>query len=200
MIEWVKGMLAAVTMEQVIVQAIGIVAMAFNILSFQCKKQRSIIVMQFFGSLFFCVHFYLDGAMTGALLNAVAVVRALVYSNKEKLKSDHVAWLALFIGASIACYPVAFLWLDAPTDKWYYFVLELLPVVGMTLSTFSFRADGAKGLRLLWFFSSPLWLIYNICHHSIGGTVCECFAIVSILTAMFRLDRKPKEEPTPELK
>lgn len=191
---FVKEFIDSVGVYAIIVQAIGIVAMAFNILSFQCKKQRSIIVMQFFGSLFFCVHFYLDGAMTGALLNAVAVARALVYSNKEKLKSDHVAWLTVFIAASVACYPAAFLWLGAPTDKWYYFLLELLPVVGMTLSTFSFRADGAKGLRLLWFFSSPLWLIYNICHHSIGGTVCEIFAIVSILTAMFRLDRKPKEQ------
>ncbi len=193
MMESIKLFLASITPEQVIVQGIGIIAMAFNILSFQCKKQRSIIVMQFFGSLFFCIHFYLDGAMTGALLNAVAVFRALVYSNKEKLKSDHVAWLALFIAASVACYPVAFLWLGSPTDKWYYFGRELLPVVGMILSTFSFRADGAKGLRLLWFFSSPLWLTYNIWHHSIGGTVCETFAIISILSAMFRLDRKSKQ-------
>lgn len=179
-------------LKDVIIQGIGIVAMAFNILSFQCKKQRSIIVMQFFGALFFCVHFYLVGAMTGALLNAVAVVRALIYSNKGKFKSDHVAWLVLFIVVSAACYPASFLWLGVEQTT-YRFVLELLPVVGMTLSTFSFRADGAKGLRLLWFFSSPLWLVYNLCNGSIGGTVCETFAIVSILTAMFRLDRKSKQ-------
>lgn len=176
-------------MNPILVQAIGIVAMAFNILSFQCKKQRSIIVMQFFGALFFCVHFYLVGAMTGALLNAVAVFRAFVYSNKKKFNSDHVAWLVVFIAASAACYPASFLWLGVERTA-YRFVLEILPVVGMTLSTFSFRADGAKGLRLLWFFSSPLWLVYNACNGSIGGTVCETFAIISILSAMFRLDRK----------
>lgn len=175
--------------NDIIIQGIGIVAMAFNILSFQCKKQRSIIVMQFFGALFFCIHFYLVGAMTGALLNAVAVVRALIYSNKERFKSDHVAWLILFVAISAACYPVSFLWLGVEPTV-YRFILEILPVVGMTLSTFSFRADGAKGLRLLWFFSSPLWLVYNACNGSIGGTVCETFAIISILSAMFRLDRK----------
>ena len=177
--------------ETIIFQGIGIIAMAFNILSFQCKKQRSIIVMQFFGALFFCVHFYLVGAMTGALLNAVAIFRALIYSNKKLFKADHEVWLVLFCQLSVACYAAAFLWLDVETSV-YRFILEILPVVGMTLSTFSFRAEGAKGLRLLWFFSSPLWLVYNACNGSIGGTVCETFAIISILTAMIRLDRKPK--------
>ena len=197
MIEFLKGILAGVTMEQVIIQTIGIVAMAFNILSFQCKQQRSIIVMQFFGSLFFCVHFYLLGAMTGALLNAVAIFRALVYSNKKLFKADHEIWLVLFCQLSMACYAAAFLWLKVePTPA--RFVLEILPVVGMTLSTFSFRAEGAKGLRLLWFFSSPLWLIYNICSKSGGGTICETFAIISILTAMFRLNRKVKKQEISE--
>ena len=68
---------------EIIAQIIGIIAMAFNILSYQQKKQRYIIAWQLLGTTLFTVNFFLLGAYTGALLNAVGIVRAIVFLYKE---------------------------------------------------------------------------------------------------------------------
>ena len=175
-----------------LIQAIGLVAMTFNILSFQFKKQRSIIVMQFFGTIFFVIHFFMLGAMAGARLNAVATLRAIVYSNKERFKADSAFWVWAIMLLSVGCYAATFLWLGKPATP-EFLLIELLPVVGTLPSTLAYRAKDSKLLRRYWLCSSPLWLAYDICSGTIGGTICEVFILCSILIAMVRIDRKSEQ-------
>ena len=51
-----------------IAQAIGIVAMAMNILSYQQKKQSGVIAVQLVGASLFAIHFWMLGAVVGSLL------------------------------------------------------------------------------------------------------------------------------------
>lgn len=64
--------------------------MAMNILSYQGKQPKTVIWIQFFGSLFFAVHFFALNAITGALLNLIGVLRAAIYANKDRLRSIKV--------------------------------------------------------------------------------------------------------------
>ncbi|MBQ6614035.1 MAG: YgjV family protein, partial [Clostridia bacterium] len=91
-------------MYEFIAQAIGVVAMAFNILSFQNKNQKNVIAFQFFGGLLFSVSFFMLGAMSGCLLNLIAVIRAVVFVNKQKLNAERPLWLAAFALAFITSY------------------------------------------------------------------------------------------------
>ena len=68
-----------------IAQIIGIFAAALNIYSFQCKSKRGIIAFQLFGGMLFTINFFMIGAITGAIMNALAIIRALLFLNKEKL-------------------------------------------------------------------------------------------------------------------
>ena len=49
------------TPTEIIAQAFGIVAMVFNILSYQGKKQSTVIAMQLFGSVLFTVNYLMLG-------------------------------------------------------------------------------------------------------------------------------------------
>ena len=71
--------------NELIAQLIGIVAMAFNILSYQGKKQSSVIAMQLCGGALFAINYLLLGAAVGGLLNVIATVRAIVFLFKDKL-------------------------------------------------------------------------------------------------------------------
>ena len=75
---------------EIIAQAIGILAMVFNILSYQGKKQKTVITLQLFGGLLFAVNFWMIGAKVGGILNVIAVIRALIFLFKDKLKADSV--------------------------------------------------------------------------------------------------------------
>ncbi len=180
---------------QVVGQILSIIAMAIAILSFQCKVQKTHIAMQIVSTFLFAVSFFLLGAITGALLNVIANVRALVYFNKQRLRADKPIWLAGFILAYAAVYVLTFtlpIFETEPTA--FNLIVGLLPVIGMTASNLGLYCKDAKSVRRFGLITSPAWLIYNIIYFSIGGILCEAFSIVSIIIGMIRLDINKKSE------
>ena len=173
----------------IIAQAIGIIAMAFNTLSYQQRTRKGAIACQLFGGLLFSINFFMLGAIIGCILNAMAVIRAIVFLNKEKLHADHPIWLAGFSVAYIIPYVLTFTVLGKePTAL--NFIIEFLPVVAMIASTISFRLTDAKSIRRYGLIASPSWLIYNIANFAIGAIICEVLSLGSIIVGMIRLDRK----------
>ena len=173
---------------EIIAQIIGIIAMAFNILSYQQKNQRYIIAWQLLGTTLFTVNFFLLGAYTGALLNAVGIVRAIVFLYKKQLRTDHPLWLIGFIAVYILSYILTFTAFGKDFNLTNALV-EILPVVGMTATTLAFRSKTAKSTRLLGLISAPSWLVYNIVAKSMGAILCAAFCLVSILVGLLRFDR-----------
>lgn len=170
-------------------QIVGIFAMAFNIFSYQQKQQKGIIAFQLFGSVLFTVHFFMLKAYMGGLLNAVGIVRAVVFLRKDIFRTDKIWWLIGFEVIYILSYVFTFTVLDTAFTV-VNAVVEFLPLIGMTATTVAFRSHSAKTTRLLGLISSPSWLIYNIFSLSIGAICCEAFSLISIFVGMFRLDKK----------
>ncbi len=176
-------------MVEIIGQAIGIVAMAFNILSYQCKTARGVIAMHIFGAGLFAVSFLMLGSYTGGMLNIIAAIQSLLFYYKEKTKVDRPIWLGIFAAVFIGTYFITlFLLMDAPRPIDY--VIEILPVIGMMFITLAFRQSEASKVRLLGLGSSSTWLVYNICQVALGAIVCEVLSLGSIFIGMLRLDRK----------
>ncbi len=176
---------------EIIAQVIGIVAMLFNILSYQSKKQKNIIALQLCGGALFSVNYLMLGATVGGILNILAAVRAIVFLFKEKLKTDRLPWLFGFIACFIAVYVLNFtLFGKEPTA--INLVIEILPVIGMTALSIGFRLKNASDVRKCGLISSPAWLIYNIYAGSWGAIICEIMTLGSIFIGMFRHDRKTK--------
>ena len=178
---------------EIIAQGIGIFAMVFNIFSYQQKNQKTVILFQLFGGMLFGIHYWMLGAVVGALMNVIAVIRAIVFIFKERLRADHIAWTVGFIAVFLASYVMTFtVFGKAPTLP--NLLLEFLPVIGMTALTIGFRCRDAKAIRQFGLISSPAWLIYNIANLSIGAICCEAISLISIVVGMLRLDGKKKSE------
>ncbi len=177
---------------EIIAQAIGIVAMAFNILSYQQKTQKKVIVCQLFGCTLFAINFLMLGATVGAILNMVGAVRAVVFMNKKKLHSDNIAWLIGFICIYILSYILTFTLFDKEVSL-LNCIIEFLPVIGMTATTVSFRYTDAKTIRRFGLISSPSWLVYNIANFALGAIICEVLSLGSIIIGILRLDMAKKD-------
>ena len=174
---------------EIIAQVIGIIAMAFNILSYQGKKQRTVIAFQLAGGAFFAVNFLLLDATVGAILNMIAVIRAIVFLFKDKLRATHPAWFIGFCLSYIAVYVLTFTVLrKEPTPL--NLIIELLPVIGMIALNIGFTRKTAAAVRRYGLVSSPAWLIYNISAGSWGAILCESITLVSIGIGMLRHDKK----------
>lgn len=172
----------------VIAQVIGIVAMFFNVVSYQAKSRKNVILLQLVGSFLFTVNMFMLGAVMGTALNLVGAVRAVVYSNKEKIKNIKAVNF-LFIGIFILSYVISFTLLGTPANA-RNLVVEILPVVAMIATTVGFAMKDAASIRKLTLLSSPLWLTYDVISKSVGGSLCEVFTLVSAITGIIRLDIK----------
>ena len=177
----------------VLAQGIGFFAMASNIISYQFKKPKSIMLFQLVGSALFAVNLIMLNATTGAILNIIGIFRALIYMNQDKIKLDKRLMLLVFTLVYLASYVCTFLVFNkAPSVQ--NLLVEILPLIGMSAITIGFSANNAKVIRFLGFINSPCWLTYNIIYFSLGGILCEIFGLISIISACIRHDTKHIKE------
>ena len=177
-------------------QAIGIVGMTFGILSYLNKSQRGIMIFQLLTTVFFAVHFFMLHAVTGCLLNVLGAIRAAIYAQRSKHAwAAHPAWIFVFSGGALLMYLLSFTVFGVePTAR--LLILELLPVIAVTVTSVAYRLPGGGQVRVLSLFASPLWLIYNALNGSIGGFISDSLSIISIFVGMYKHDRKGKGEKT----
>lgn len=182
---------------ETVAQIIGVIGMVFNVLSFNNKSARAVIVFQFFGTVFFSVNYFMLGATVGALLNVFGIIRAIVFMNKERFHAESPIWIAAFAAVYIAVYILSFtVFGNEATPK--NLMIELLPVIGMLVTTVSYRFKEAKLIRRLGLITAPLWLTYNIINFTVGGICCEVLNLISIIIGMLRLDRGSAEKKASE--
>ncbi len=174
---------------EIIAQIIGIIAMLFNIFSYQCKKQKAVIALQLFGGALFSINYLLLGAVVGGILNILATVRAIVYLFKEKLKADRLPWFVGFVLSYVTVYVLNFTLFGTELTP-FNLAIELLPVIGMVALNVGFRLKDAAAVRKCGLVSSPAWLIYNVIVGSWGAIICEILTLISIFLGMLRHDKK----------
>lgn len=175
----------------IVVQGISIVGMTMNILSYQRKTQRGILTMQLIGGALFAVHFIMLGAYVGGILNVAAVIRALVYSNREKFHAENKLWIALLCSIFVGAYVLNFS-VFGGTKTAGNFIIEALPVIGMFSTTFGMSIGRPRATRFSCLICSPCWLVYNCFRFSIGGIICEVVSLCSIILGIYRFDLKKK--------
>jgi len=173
---------------EIIAQIIGIIAMTFNILSYQGKQQRTVIALQLFGAALFSINYLLLGATVGGILNILGTIRAIIFIFKDNLNADKISWLLAFAVSYILVYILNFTVFEKePTAC--NLIIEFLPVIGMLALNIGFRLKSSADIRKCGLISSPAWLIYNIVAGSWGAIICEVFTLTSIFVGMLRHDK-----------
>ena len=172
-------------------QIVSLVAMACNLVSFQLKDQKRLITFQLFGTALFSLSYFLLGAVVGGLLNVVGVIRALIFLFPRKINPSHPAWLFGFIGVYLTFYVLSFAVFGVKVTP-ANLLIELLPIIAMTLSNVGYMLGSSRAVRKLGLAASPMWLTYNVYYQSIGAIICEVVCLVSILVGIYRHDRTEK--------
>lgn len=171
------------TLYEILTQVIGFCGMITLFIMFQQNDRKRILIFQIIGTCFFCIHYTMLGTYTGAVLNAIATIRAVIYCNRDIKFFGSVYWLWFFIGISAVA--GAWTWESA---------ISILPTIGMIIGSISVWVDKPRYIRILSIIPSPMWLTYNIINHSIPGTITEIFVMTSIAISIIRYDILKKSE------
>lgn len=170
------------SVSDAIALAAGIIAMIFCIGAFQAKNRKTILVMQMVGMGMWAVHFAIKGNYAGSAMNGLAVLRALVYVQRNRR-----AW------ADSKLIPAAFICIFAVSGAATYFwggdTMWYLPVVAMTVTSVGLFCKNEQTVRVINLFSSPPWIIYNAVAQSAPAVFTETFTMVSVIIALVRYRR-----------
>ena len=164
-------------------QGFGFVAIALGFLSFQMKNQKQLLLVQTATSFVFVIHYLLIGAWLGMALNAVNVIRNIVFYFRDK--SEKKGWF-IPIAFAVLLGAIGILTWDA----WY----SVLAITGIVVNTLFLAMPEPQQVRKSILVTSPMVLIYDAFVHSYGGMLYESVAVISSAIGIVRHHRQRKEE------
>lgn len=159
-------------------QLFGGLAVVLGFVTYQVKSAKNIIWVQMATALVFCIHYVLIGAISACALNAVVVVRNLVYANRDK---------KIFSGKAV---PVIFALIMAIIGfiSWQN-TYSLFVIAGQVINTIALSFKNPQNIRKSILISSPLVLIYDVFMCSTGGIIYESIVIISSVIGIIRYRR-----------
>lgn len=163
-------------------QIFGVIAVILGFITYQIRTQKALLFVQTVTALVFVIHYLLIGAVSGMVLNIVAMIRNLVYSRRD-LKLFSGKWWPIAFAVIMGITGMLF-WQD-----WY----SVFVVAGLVINSVCMSFKDPQKIRKSILVSSPLVLIYDAFALSLGGIIYESAAIVSALVGILRFSRKKAE-------
>jgi len=172
---------------QVIAQILGMLTVVLGILAYQVKTDKQLLVVNLLDCGVFAAHYFLLGAIPGAVLNTVGVLRSLVYYHKNKS----------FYRPKL--FPVLFAFLMLVLGIWSSVVAgdgihAVLVIAALVINTLCLSFKSAQKIRISVLITCPMVLIYDIIVHSVGGAVYESVAIVSAIIGIIRYHNQEEKK------
>jgi hypothetical protein len=160
----------------VFIQAIGLLAMGFDLCATFIKDDRKMIKLNALGSLTFAIHYAMLGAHAGALSEALNATRT----------SLSLKWKSKYIGLLFVRFYVFLLIVHSRS------LIEACPYLcGIIITLGLYFLTGIK-LRLCYLIGYSLWLLYSIAAFSIGGIILFSITLITLSLTIFRLSKDPQ--------
>jgi hypothetical protein len=168
-------------------QGIGFIGLGFITYAFQKKDRVSILRIQTIGSLLFSLHFWMMGALIGALLAGSVALRNQVFMRKHThWWAAHPLWPYAFCVLSIAILATA-----------WEGIISILPVTGMIVASYAMWLDDANKLKKYILISTVLWMPYSISAHAYPSLINQVFVCISAISSLKKDKKKRKKHHTP---
>ena len=166
-------------LNDILVQAIGLVGTALFFISYQCKSNRSLFRVQFLSYLCYTTHLLLLGAITGGISYVLNLFRSFCLGSKLKFAHSR-AMCAIICALQVAA--MIFTW-----SGW----ISILPVAANIAATIAGYTRNGRTIRVVGILvNSPMWMVYNLICGSMAGVLDEAVTEVSMLVSIMRFGWK----------
>ncbi len=160
-----------------LIQLIGYIGLLCAVIAFQCKKHKNVMIFRTLNEMLFAVQYVFLGSYTGCVMNIIGSVRNMTFAKQvEKGKSTRkfqIIFSFLFFALGMCTYNG---------------FVSILVIIAKVVTTFAYSLKNTRYIRLLTIPTSTCWLIYNFYTNSTAGILCEAFTLISIISAIIRID------------
>ena len=164
-------------MNMFLIQLIGAVGYFDLALSYYKKNKKEILYIQIFAYIFFTIHYYLLGAVTGTVCNLLcllAIIIIYIFNKENKLENVRT----LVIGIIPFMVLISFLS--------YQNIFSIFPIIASVISLFSFINCEENTIRFIGIISGVCWLVYAILYKSYVAIIFEILIVVSTIYAFIK--------------
>lgn len=177
-------------MHPLIPQAVGILAVALFLISYQQKKRRNIILFNSVSRGLYVLQYILLGAFEGAVLDVLGAISAVIAGKKHTpFFKKHAKWLIVVIDGIILAAGILL----------YKNIFSLFALAGILLQSTALWINDERRIRLVSLIGSPFWFTYNLASRAYGSAVGDALTMASILVAMVKYkDFCKRKNTTPE--
>lgn len=161
------------------IQLIGLLAFCMLVLSFYRKDAKSILMFQSTANFAYAVHYFLLGAISGAYISLISILRNVLLSIAKKNK----ILIAIFI---VILYLVV-------TFIFYENIYSVFPMTANTIFLIAILKDSKMSLLKGQLVGSVLWFTYGVSVSSYVEMVAQVILAISVI---IQIKNMPKKENT----
>ena len=154
-----------ITMREVLIQLIGVIAWILLITSYRTKTTKTIILVQISSSLLYVVHYYFLNAYSGLFICALTLFTGVLY---YFVNNKRIAFLFII--------PIAL----ASAYFFYTGILSLMPVIALLIDEYSFTKYKNTVIKYS-IISHILWVLYDVSVLSYSCIVTDSLVAISNL-------------------
>ena len=157
------------------IQLIGLLAFCILVLSFYRKTPKEILMFQMTANFAYAVHFFLLGALSGAYISIISIIRNISFLvfKKNKLLLAFII-IALYITVTIIFYENAY---------------SILPLAANSFYIIAILKDNKLSLLKGQIVCSLLWLLYGIFITSYAEMISETILCITALIQIKKLKK-----------
>ena len=157
-------------------QIYGLCLCSLSFFIYYGKKREHILITKLISDVLSSIQQAMVGASTGALINAIAAAREMIFYHRGKKKwASHIGWLFVFLVAMSI----------SPILTWQGPV-SLLPATGSALAVVAFYCKRPVHTRILGLFAQGLWLTYTIMTFNLVAALQNMILIISAALGLVR--------------
>ena len=173
------------TTIEIIGQVIGVFGVAVLFLAYQMKDKKTLLLLQTLGIALFTTQYFMINALSGAVLNAVCLIRTIFFYLVEgKVKNEilkNYGFPLLF--TVLVCVFGVFSW-----ESWH----SLLVLLSLAINSFCTGACSPQNFRKSLLLTCSLAFVYNAIVFSIGGMINEILSMISATIGIIRYKKQNK--------
>ena len=163
--------------KEIIIQALGVIGVLASIAAYQCNEHKKLMILRTVNESFFAAQYFLLGAFTGMAMNIIGCIRNIIFAKRVEANKSTTVWRIVF--SIIFSIFIILTWSGFKS---------LLSGFAKVMSTVAYGSKNTAFVRIMCFFTSICWFIYNFCVKSYAGCVCEALTICSVLIGIIRID------------
>lgn len=175
--------------NDIIVNGVGVIALAFLVVSYQMKDRTSIFNVYLGAAIAWIFYFLLQGNIASVFMNIVAIARTLIFKLRGKYKWVDSKWtLVIFLVVMLGLTALSF-------RDWR----DIFPLLATAFSTFAFFAIKEKSIRVINLGAYIAWILNGATCGYWVALACDSITFISLVVALIRFSKVEKREVSQDL-